>query len=113
MRPTERQVAEFSRSPAAFRQWLTIDTGHTPRAYSAVADSWQEADFAALDAGWLRAVGREAEGGRGRGHSKTCALSIRATWALAFSQRRLSGVAAAADRDQAKLLRDAMSRLVE
>lgn len=36
-----------------------------------------------------------------------------ATWALLASQRQLLGLAAAADKDQAKLLRDAIDRLVK
>ncbi|MCH8043489.1 MAG: hypothetical protein IID44_07200 [Planctomycetes bacterium] len=40
-------------------------------------------------------------------------LAAMATWALLASQRQLLGLAAAADKDQAKLLRDAIARLVK
>ncbi|RMF21842.1 MAG: hypothetical protein D6760_08625 [Deltaproteobacteria bacterium] len=48
---------------------------------------------------------------RPRGHAKTSDLAVMAVWAVAFAPRPLSGVAAAADRDQARLLRDAIARL--
>jgi len=83
-------------------------------------DDWQRADFEALDAAWLRAGGRSetepqqsrAYLERPRGHSKTCDLAVMALWALAFAQRPISGAAAAGDRDQARLLRDAIERIV-
>jgi hypothetical protein len=49
---------------------------------------------------------------RPRGHGKSLDLGIMATWALFASPRRISGIGAAVDRDQARLLRDAISRLV-
>ena len=49
---------------------------------------------------------------RPRGHSKTSDLAVMVTWALAFAPRMVRGVAAAADRDQSRLLRDAILRLV-
>jgi hypothetical protein len=44
-----------------------------------------------------------------RGHSKSTNLAIVVVWLLVASRRKLSGVGAATDRDQAKLLRDAIA----
>ena len=49
---------------------------------------------------------------RPRGHAKTLDLGVMATWALFASRRRLSGIGAAGDQDQARLLRDAIGRLL-
>src|SRR5262249_7260794 len=49
---------------------------------------------------------------RPRGHSKTSDLALLGAFLLAFSVRTLKGCVAAADRDQAKLLRDALATLV-
>lgn len=90
-----------------------------PRLYRDLAEDWQETDFAALDPAWLRLAGQSVEVPhqrayleRPRGHSKTSDIAMSAVWALAFSQRMLAGVAAAGDLDQARLLVDAMRRLV-
>ena len=50
---------------------------------------------------------------RPRGHSKTADLAVMASWALFASRRQLFGVAAAGDQDLARLLRDAVRRLVD
>lgn len=106
--------------PAAFRQCLLIDTDNGPRPLGQCVDDWQDRDFKALDSGWLRAVqGAKTKATysrawleRGRGHSKTQDLAIDCTWALVASRRRLSGYGCAADKDQARLLRDSIGRLV-
>ncbi len=105
--------------PEAFRDVVLIDTDRGPVPLASIADPWQLADFAALDDAWRLVAGHQVQPAaprayleRPRGHSKTSDLAVMATWALAFSRRRLSGVAAAADREQARLLRDAISRLV-
>lgn len=110
----------IAQHPQAFRDVLLIDTDAGPRSLSAIADDWQNADFHALDPAWRRVAGQAVEGGpsrayleRPRGHSKTADLAAMATWALLSSQRQLLGLAAAADKDQAKLLRDAIARLVK
>ncbi|HEX7378402.1 MAG TPA: terminase large subunit, partial [Pirellulales bacterium] len=104
-------------------------------------DPWQAADFAALDPAWQRVAGsldpspsiaakigeairgmvgpappddgiaRRAYLERPRGHSKTADLAVMVAWVLFASPRRLAGVAAAADKDQARLLRDAVAKL--
>ena len=107
----------FIASPAEFRRALIIDTDGGPRPLADVADAWQLKDFAALDDGWRRVAGWNVTGKqrayleRPRGHSKTGDLACMVAWVLLASRKRLSGVAAAADRDQAGLLRDAISKL--
>jgi phage terminase large subunit-like protein len=114
-------IVRMQQDPAVFRQHLLIDTDQGPRALAnAMAnDPWQWQDFLALDPGWRRVAGQNVAGGysrgyleRGRGHSKTSDQAVMATWALFASRRQLAGVAAAADKDQAGLLRDAIARLV-
>jgi phage terminase large subunit-like protein len=112
-------LLELQANPAAFREALAIDTDAGPQPFAERMDPWQRADFAALDDGWRRAVeGSEIEAAhsrawleRPRGHSKTADLAIACSWALFASRRRLSGYGAAADRDQARLLRDSIGRL--
>jgi hypothetical protein len=113
-------LLELQSDPAAFRAVLLIDTDGGPRRLGDCLDLWQRDDFAALDPGWMRAVvGTEAEAQyqrgwleRPRGHAKTLDLGVMATWALFASRRRLSGIGAAGDQDQARLLRDAIGRLL-
>src|SRR5207237_6249036 len=83
-------------------------------------DPWQEEDFAALDPAWQQLAGFDVEGTpirrawqeRPRGHSKTADLAVMTAWALAFALRPIRGIAAAADKDQAALLRDGIATLV-
>jgi hypothetical protein len=103
-------------TPAQFRKALRIDADGRPVPFS--PDPWQEADFSALDPAWLALAGhgapapvRRAWQERPRGHSKTSDLAIMVAWALAFSARPVRGVAAAGDKDQARLLRDAVGTL--
>lgn len=113
-------LLELQNSPAEFREHLLIGTDSGPAPLKDCVDDWQRADFERLDAGWRRAAGQEIEGPcysrgwleRGRGHSKTLDIGIMATWCLFASRRRLSLVGAAGDLDQARLLRDAVGRLV-
>ena len=113
-------LLQLQADPQAFRDVLLIDTDSGPKPFRECADDWQRSDFLALDDGWRRAVlgsGVEAQYSRGwleraRGHSKSLDLGIMASWALFASRRRLSGIAAAGDLDQARLLRDAIGKLV-
>lgn len=105
--------------PATFRKRLTIDVGE-PRRLGEVQERWQQTDFAALDPAWLALAGlvdearfRRAYIERPRGHSKTTDLSAMVAWLLAYSPRRVEGIAAAADQDQARLLHRAISRLLQ
>ena len=113
-------LLELQNDPAAFRQALLVDTDQGPAPLASVAAPFQVADFAAVDDGWRRAVFgasvtakyQRAWIERGRGGSKTSDEAVMACWALFASRRQLSLVAAAADEDQARLLRDACGRLV-
>jgi hypothetical protein len=103
--------------PAEFRRQLRIDADG--REVPFCPDPWQEEDFTALDAAWLAVAGRgqrpvvsRAWQERPRGHSKTSDLAVMVAWVLAYSARPVRGVAAAGDKDQAKLLRDAIATLV-
>ncbi len=129
-------------NPAEFRRRLLIDTDRGPRRLAEVLDPWQAADFEALDPAWQRVaslpdtspgiVAKIGEALRGvvgpaqpddgivrraylerpRGHSKTADLAVMVLWVLFASPRRLAGVAGAVDKDQARLLRDAVAKLV-
>ena len=104
--------------PAAFRDALVIDCDGMPRPFRDVIEPWQRADFEALDPGLRAVVGQDVADchlrhwwERSRGHSKTSDISIAITWLLFASRRPLRIAAAAADQDQAGLLRDAILRL--
>lgn len=113
-------LKQLQSDPAAFRSTLLIDTDAGAQRFSDVMDEWQDRDFRALDSGWQRAViGTKVQSTysrgwleRPRGHSKSLDLGIMAAWALFASRRSLSGIGAAGDQDQARLLRDAIGRLL-
>ncbi len=112
-------LQDLQRDPSAFRSALLIDSDSGPVPFASVMDPWQRADFEALDPGWKATVTQSNDDAicrawleRGRGSSKTTDLSVMSAWALFASKRRLTGIAAAADLDQSKLLRDGISKLV-
>ncbi len=114
------ELRKLQASPAAFRDSLLIDSDNGAQRLSAVCDDWQRTDFERLDSGWRAVAGHKIERPalrawleRSRGHSKTSDIAVMLAWVLFASRRRLSGVVAAADRDQARLLRDAVSKLVQ
>jgi hypothetical protein len=111
-----RRIARVD--PPTFRRTLTIDAGR-PCCFGDVLEPWQEVDFRALDPAWLQLAGFEARARhrrayveRPRGHSKTTDLAVMSAWLLAFSLRRVEGIAAAADQEQASLLLRAVDRLL-
>lgn len=112
-------LLDLQADPKAFRAALLIDTDAGPKPLSDVVDDWQKTDFEALDDAWKRAVvgiGHPAKYQRAylerpRGHSKTQDIAVMVLWALFASTRQISGLAAAGDLDQARLLRDALGRL--
>jgi hypothetical protein len=99
-----------------------IDCNGEPRKQSSVLDPWQREDFETMDPGWMRAIGVPVPDGvkvlsrayheRGRGHSKTTDLASRALWAIYSARRKINGVAGAAAKPQAKLLRDGIDSIV-
>lgn len=127
-KPTKQDVIRFASDPAAFRGGLYVDTDNQaggPMPLGAICDPWQEQDFHALDPAWRQLAHRTGGGNVGgnsvvrrgwlerpRGHSKTCDIAVMVSWALFASPRCLSGIVAAADRDQAALLRDAIAKLL-
>lgn len=108
-------LERFAADPVAFRAALMVDAGRAaPVRFADVIEPWQAADFRATDPGW-RVVGDaklRCYLERPRGHSKTSDLAMMVAHRLAFAPRILRGYAAAADRDQARLLRDALARLI-
>ena len=109
--------------PAEFRRHLLIDSDRGAVVLDEVLDDWQRSDFLALDGGWQAVARRKVTAAgkvyrrayleRGRGSSKTSDLAAMLAYALFASAKRITGVCAAADRDQAKLLRDAIERLAD
>ena len=113
------QIREFAASPAAFRDALLIDADTGPVPFGSVVDDWQRRDFEAADPGWLRCSGRKVDDAksrcwfeRPRGHSKSSDIATMATWALALSPKAISGVCAAADKDQAAIIRKHMQQIL-
>lgn len=112
-------LRKLQSDPALFRKALKIDCDGIVRRLADVLDPWQRDDFAALDRPWQRVVGQRAEAEfnrayleRCRGASKTTDLAAMVSWALFASKRRIVGIAAAADKDQAALLRNAVDLLL-
>jgi phage terminase large subunit-like protein len=112
-------LQQIAASPASYRRALMVDTDRGAQRFADVMDAWQREDFEALDPAWERIVNRNAEDGirrayfeRARGHSKTTDLAVMTSWPLFASQRKITGVHGAADKDQARLLRDAIDNLV-
>ncbi|MFG0295990.1 MAG: terminase large subunit domain-containing protein [Maioricimonas sp. JB045] len=108
--------------PRLFRQVIRIDRSDGP-VLAECMQPWQQRDFAALDAAWLHLAGRgEPESApaailrrayveRPRGHSKTSDTAVQVCWILLAARAAVSGLAAAADREQAQLIHDAIRRL--
>ncbi len=125
--------------PAFFRDFLLLSA--TPeRPLADEIQPWQAADFEALDPAWCRLAGIEvcprsaltpspSPGGKGepdgtatapirraylerpRGHSKTSDMAAQIAWILLAARTAVTGVAAAADCEQAALLLAAIKRL--
>lgn len=116
-RPSLKALAAH---PKSFRAALLIDTDQGPKPFPECVNHWQQQDFVALDNGWQLAAGQKPFGEvisrgwleRPRGHAKTLDLAIMSSWCLFASRRQLSGIGAAGDQDQARLLRDAIGRLL-
>lgn len=113
---------QAEKSPEIFREQLTISAAHDKR-LPHYLHSWQKEDFGAMDAGWMelaqsgmapawQPVIRRAYIERPRGHSKTSDMAIQIAWILQNAVQPVVGVAAAADRDQANLILQAVEKLV-
>jgi hypothetical protein len=105
--------------PVAFRKALEVDAGSGPKPFGEVMDPWQRQDFEALDPACRRIVGKQVQVQynrawleRPRGHSKTTDIGVVCLYLLFASRRKITGCVAAADKDQANLLRNAMDGLV-
>lgn len=113
-------LATYATDPSAFRADLLIDSDVGRVKLGEVLDDWQDTDFREMDPAWRYAAGRagrcdtptRAYLERGRGASKTQDVAISSVWAIAFAAREVIGVCAAGSRDQARLLRDSMARIV-
>lgn len=118
------QLNAAATDPRAFRAALRLEPGG-PTLGEAMLP-WQRGDFNALDPAWCRVAGTPAPNGyfapdppigrawleRPRGHSKTADTAVMLAWALRFARRPIRGVVAAADQDQAGLVRSALAALV-
>lgn len=122
----EQQQQAYDRlisSPAEFRKVLKIEVGGELKSLESCLDPWQRADFEnLLDPACIRVVYPAAKLAveprlrvyieRGRGHSKTADLALVLAWMLFASRRKITGISAAKDMEQAKRIRDAIDTLV-
>jgi hypothetical protein len=110
---TPELLKAMAASPKTFRENILIEHPSGPRRFGEIVEPWQINDFAALDKAWMCAAGKLTESlgekicrrayvERSRGHSKTADLAMQVAWTLAFSPRRLDGIAAATDRSDEK-----------
>ena len=113
-------LKELQKSPTAFRKAILVNSDIGPISFADVMDDWQRDDFEAMDPAWTSMVllseptpKKRAWLERARGHSKTTDEAIMIAWALMAARRSLKGYAAAADKDQAQLLRNAVAELLE
>ncbi|MEX0716513.1 MAG: terminase large subunit [Planctomycetaceae bacterium] len=108
--------------PAVFRYEIRREPDGDER-FGPRIEPWQERDFAALDPAW-RALAprpsfrrrrpakiRRAWIERPRGHSKTFDMAVQIAWVLLMGRKNLCGLVAAADRDQANLVWEAVRGL--
>jgi len=113
-------LAAMAANPAAFRAVLRVERADgTVGRLGEVAAPFQAETFTALDAAWRKLADPSAPAAecrrlwaeRHRGASKTADAAAMVVWLLAFSKRQVRGVAVAVDRDQARVVRDAVDRL--
>ena len=105
--------------PTVFRNCLKIEVEGTGLvSFAKTIQQWQRDDFQALDSAWRRLAGHTQTANcqrayleRPRGHSKTSDLAMQLAWILLFGPPGLVGIAAAADKEQASLLLEALARL--
>lgn len=109
----------WKHSPEFFRTQIRLQPGDKVR-FLARLQPWQQRDFAALDPAWQSLAGlsvqprfRRAWIERPRGHSKTFDTAVQIAWILLAASTPVHGLAAAADQDQARLIRNAVARLAQ
>lgn len=118
----DRIRALAKQTPQAFRNLILYNPDLLAPLTTAL-QPWQLRDFEALDPAWTRLARNIAASSRGRviqrayierprGHSKTTDIAAQITWILLAATRPVTGLAAAADRDQADLIHQAIGRLV-
>ena len=110
VRGNER-LLQYAADPAAFRADSVIQAGKKYTRRGDVVEQFQLDDERQMDAAWLALSGagppatrRFAYIERPRGHSKTTDIALLALHPLIYSSRRLYGVIAAGDVDQAKIV---------
>lgn len=118
-KPDETLFRQMVGDPAVFRANIIVDRDGTPDRFSNCIEPWQDQDFRRCDPGWRTAIGSPVAGAsprayleRARGHSKTTDIAVSVTWAMVAARRPLRGFCAACDTDQARLLVDAIAKLV-
>ena len=106
-------------TPQGFRDLLRLPVAGHPN-FASTVEPWQLQDVHALDAAWQalanqfsysESIVRRAYIERPRGHSKTSDMALQISWILLAAAHPVIGLAAAADRDQAKFLHDSIQRL--
>lgn len=117
---TNATLRTFAADPALYRQHVVGDVDGRAVLLHEVMEQRQADDFAAADPGWRQAIGLPPAGEakrlwstRPRGASKTTDAAVMLVWALAFAPDRQRGLAAAGDFDQAKILAQAVQRLLD
>ena len=119
--PQTDGFVDHRQSPAFFRDQFEINAGGGENIrYGPNLDDWQREDLEMLDEGWKAVAGQKslpdpvlrAYLERPKGHSKTTDIAVMAGWALFAAKHKIVGVVAAASKDQAKLIRDAVDDLV-
>lgn len=131
--PEEQQAALlelFRREPSIWRNNLLVDGPSGTCKWGDILCPVQKQDFAALDPA-LKFTGRikEWDGAqwvlspkpeyqrfwiqRSRGYSKSTDIASCILWLIAFAQRKIEGVIAAEDQEQAEFVRDQMQELLQ
>lgn len=115
--PTMADMKKFMADPDYFRRSLFIDAQGNRQKF--VPEPWQDENLKMLDPLWRRAAGFHDEElpkfaylGRPKGHSKTTDEAMQLVWAMAFSKRRITGLAVASARDQAQFIKDGVFKLL-
>jgi phage terminase large subunit-like protein len=110
----------YAASPAAFRDDLIVEVDGQPVRFGDRMASFQKADFGNCDGGFMRCAGIPVEGTpsmrayleRPRGHSKSTDIAVMVAWTLAFARQIVTGYVFAADKEQARLVRDSIRTLL-